>query len=80
MIAKHDLIASLMNILSDSVGCRDGAGGIPSAITTEGGSSTSSSSASSSRSFDLKKGEDNISRSIWEHAAQLKNFAEVKAK
>ena len=92
MIARHQLIASSMNMLADGVGSRSGARGIPSAISAgrsgteqeqDDGSVTSRSFLSIS-SVDRKgsnRGDDRddpLSKSIGEHALSLHDFSKAK--
>ena len=80
MISKHDLVASSMNIRADNFGSSVGANGISPAITRKADSSHSTNSLGSKDSISLTTKEDDLSRSIWEHAAKLNEFTQNRAK
>jgi hypothetical protein len=88
MIARHQLISSSMNMLAGGVGSRNGATGIPTAISArrdegeddeEEESSVMSKSYSTISSAKKKKDHgDDLSMSIREHASRIRDFAMAK--
>ena len=88
MIAKHQLILSLMNMLADGVGSCSRAKGIPTAFSARGEDEDydkDQESSVMSKSFSMissakKKNDqgDILSRSIHEHASQLHDFVMAK--